>query len=307
MDSAATTGDRVITITHTYDAPRELVFRAWIEPEHLVRWYYASEGWTTPFAETDPRPGGAFRIGFASPDGADDFVFEGVYNEVVESERIVFTIGDGRPVWVTFADDGGWTKLTLELTLENENSEELQRTGWGAMIEQLGEHLASIAAGEVLLVTRTFDAPRALVFKAWTEPERLAQWWGAKGSTVHVSRLDLRPGGDLLYSMRMPNSDDIWGKFVYRKIEPPARLVWVYAFSDADGNLARNPWMPDYPLEVLNTLTLNERDGKTTLSLLARPINATEPERATFEAAVASMQQGFKGTMDELAAYLASA
>ncbi|HLF70981.1 MAG TPA: DUF1801 domain-containing protein [Dehalococcoidia bacterium] len=67
--NATDTSGREIVITRVYDAPRELVFKAWVEPEHLVRWYHASDDWTTPYAETDPRPGGAFRIGFASPDG----------------------------------------------------------------------------------------------------------------------------------------------------------------------------------------------------------------------------------------------
>ncbi len=135
--------DRVITIMRLYDAPRELVFRAWLEPKHIVHWFYASEGWTTPFAETDPRPGGVYRIGFASPDGKNDFVFEGVYREIVEPSRIVFTIADGRPVTATFAKEREKTKLTLELTLEKMHSEEQQRQGWGAMLEHLAEHLAS--------------------------------------------------------------------------------------------------------------------------------------------------------------------
>lgn len=135
---------RTIVLTRTFDAPRELVFAAWTEPKHIVHWFYASEGWTTPFAETDIRPGGAFRIGFASPDGKSDFVFEGIYNEIVRPERIVLTIADGRPVTVTLAEDKGKTKLTLELTLEKIHSEEQQREGWGAMLVHLGEYLAAL-------------------------------------------------------------------------------------------------------------------------------------------------------------------
>jgi uncharacterized protein YndB with AHSA1/START domain len=99
--------DRVIEIARVFDAPRALVFKCWLEPKHILRWFYASEGWTTPYAETDVRPGGAFCIGFASPDGKSDFDFEGVYNAIVEPERLVFTIADGRPVTVTFVEDEG--------------------------------------------------------------------------------------------------------------------------------------------------------------------------------------------------------
>jgi uncharacterized protein YndB with AHSA1/START domain len=136
--------NRKITIKHLYNAPRSLVFKAWTQPEHIVHWFHAAEGWTTPFAETDVRPGGKYRIGMGSPDGKNDFAFEGIYREVVEPERLVLEIGDGRPVTVTFADDGGKTKLTLELTLENVFPEEQQRQGWTAMLEHLGEHLATV-------------------------------------------------------------------------------------------------------------------------------------------------------------------
>jgi uncharacterized protein YndB with AHSA1/START domain len=143
-DTAAAAGTRTITITRVFDAPRELAFRAWIDPVHIVRWFYASEGWTTPFAETDPRAGGAFRIGFASPDGKGDFTFEGVYDEVVAPERLVFTIGDGRPVVVTLVEHGGKTKLDLVLALEDTYSEEQQREGWTAMLVHLGEYLSKV-------------------------------------------------------------------------------------------------------------------------------------------------------------------
>jgi uncharacterized protein YndB with AHSA1/START domain len=73
----------------------------------------------------------------------EDFDFEGVYNEIVEPERLVFTIVDGRPVTVTFAEDEGKTKLTLALTLETTYSEEQQCEGWTAMLVHLGEYLAA--------------------------------------------------------------------------------------------------------------------------------------------------------------------
>ena len=80
----------------------------------------------------------------------------------------------------------------------------------------------------------------------------------------------------------------------------------VAVFEDTCGNLTRNPLSPSWPLEVLNTLSFTEHEGKTTLRLQGRPINATEEERQTFEAGRESMQQGFTGTLDQLAAYLAN-
>jgi uncharacterized protein YndB with AHSA1/START domain len=144
------TDARQITITRSFDAPTSLVFECWTRPEHLLHWYSASGGWTTPHARTDPRPGGKFNIGFAGPDG-NGFDFTGVYDEVTppapgKNGRIVFTIDDGRPVTVDFAEVGGKTIITLLLTLENTYSEEQQRHGWTAMVDNLNLYLERNAA-----------------------------------------------------------------------------------------------------------------------------------------------------------------
>src|SRR5437899_7660320 len=96
---------------------------------------------------------------------------------------------------------------------------------------------AAESAGLELLVTRTFDAPRELVFKAWTEPERLAQWWGPKGFTMKKVSVDLRPGGVFHYGMTSPDGHEMWGRFVYREITPPERLIFVNSFSDEDAGI----------------------------------------------------------------------
>jgi uncharacterized protein YndB with AHSA1/START domain len=154
------------------------------------------------------------------------------------------------------------------------------------------------------VITRLLDAPRDLVFSAWTDAEHLKHWWGPKGCRIGTCKLDLRPGGSLLYSMQMPDGAEMWGKFVYREILAPERLVFVNSFSDPDGNLTRAPFAPTWPLEVLNTLTLSEQFGKTALTLLANPVSATEQERELFDSFFDSLHQGFSGTFDQLAGYL---
>ena len=131
---------RTIVIIRVFDAPRALVFAAFTRPEHLVHWHNAGEGWTTPFADSDPRPGGALRIGYGSPDGKDDFALEATYQDIVEPERLSYLMGD-RLVTVTFDDVGGKTKVTLELTLETEYHEDLQRGGWSAHLDNLAAYL----------------------------------------------------------------------------------------------------------------------------------------------------------------------
>lgn len=167
-------------------------------------------------------------------------------------------------------------------------------------------HESSLPAGErELVITRVFAAPRTLVWQAFTESERLAHWWGPRGFTMEVRTLDLRPGGVFHYSMRSPTGDVMWGTFVYREIRAPERLVFVSGFADEAGSLARAPFSPTWPREILNTVTLTEADGKTTVTLRGGPINATEEERDTFWKAQQSVRQGFAGTFDQLDAYLA--
>jgi uncharacterized protein YndB with AHSA1/START domain len=161
------------------------------------------------------------------------------------------------------------------------------------------------SAAREFVVTRVFDAPRALVWKAWTEADRLAQWWGPKGCAISVRKLDLRPGGMFHYSMKGADGREMWGKFVYREIVKPERIVFVNSFSDENGGTARMPWMPGFPLEVLNTQTFTEQGGKTTVTLRGGPINATEEERRLFESMFENMQKGFAGTFDQLADHLA--
>jgi uncharacterized protein YndB with AHSA1/START domain len=157
----------------------------------------------------------------------------------------------------------------------------------------------------VFEIARTFDSPRDIVWRAWTDPKRMAQWWGPRGFTMLASKMDLRPGGVYHYGMRAPGGQEMWGTLTYREIDPPGRLVFVVSFSDAEGNVTRHPASPTWPLEVLNTVTFSEQDGRTTLTIRGGPINATDEERATYDGSHASMQAGFKGTFDQLAAYLA--
>jgi len=156
-----------------------------------------------------------------------------------------------------------------------------------------------------IVISREFNAPRELVFKVFTEAEHMAHWWGPKGFAMEVARLDLRPGGLFLYCMRSPNGQAMWGRFVYHEIVAPERVVFVNSFSDEQGGITPNPWLPNYPLEVLNTLTLTEQDGKTTFTLKGGPINATEEQINVFNSIRPNMEQGFKGTFDQLDEYLA--
>ena len=156
------------------------------------------------------------------------------------------------------------------------------------------------------VITRVFKAPRDLVFKTMTETRHLQKWWGPKGCTIEVTKHEPRAGGVFHYRMVFLNGFDMWGKFQYREIIAPERIVYVNSFADADGNITRHPGSPDWPLEMLITTTLAEQGGKTVLTVRSQPINASEAERQVFLAGHASMQQGYGGMYDQYEAYLAT-
>lgn len=165
---------------------------------------------------------------------------------------------------------------------------------------------SAIQAERPFVISRVFNAPRELVWKSWTEADRLKQWWGPKGFVVHTSKLDLRPGGTFHYGMTAPNGSDMWGRFVFREIDAPLRLVFINSFSDPEGGLSRHPGHPSWPLQMLSTITFWESSGKTKVTVQWEPYEANEQERKTFQEGLASMQQGWTGTFEQFDDYLTS-
>lgn len=159
---------------------------------------------------------------------------------------------------------------------------------------------------ETFVISRLFKAPRQRVWDAWTRPEQLARWFGPKGTTTTVKSFDLRPGGMLHSSMDTPDGGRMWAKFVYREVEPPARIAWAHSFSDEEANVVRAPFFDGkWPLELLTVVTFEEEGEATRLTLTWTPLNASEIERRTFAQNMGSMNQGWSGSFDELDAFLA--
>jgi uncharacterized protein YndB with AHSA1/START domain len=137
-----------------------------------------------------------------------------------------------------------------------------------------------------------------LVFKAWTDPDMVAAWWGPEHFTAPVCKIDLRIGGKYLFCMRGPDGKDYWGGGVYKEIVPPERLVYTDSFTDAEGNIVDGEYygMPGLPLEMLVTLTFEDVGGKTKMTLRHAGIPAGE------DSEMASL--GWSTSFDKLAASL---
>lgn len=147
--------------------------------------------------------------------------------------------------------------------------------------------------GRRFVFTRTFDAPRDLVFKAWTEPERMAAWWGPAGFSNPTCELDVRPGGAIRIDMRAPDGMTFPMKGRFEEVVEPERLVFV---STAMENEAGEPG-----LEAHNTVTFTEEGGRTRLVITAVVTKVTPEAMAALE----GMETGWTQSLDKLERYLA--
>ncbi|MCI0446129.1 SRPBCC domain-containing protein [bacterium] len=124
--------------------------------------------------------------------------------------------------------------------------------------------------GNDILITRIFDAPREVVWKAWTDPEHVKRWWGPKNFTAPFVKSDFRVGGKYLYCMRSADGKEYWSTGVYREIVPQQKIVATDSFADEKGNIvqaAHYGMSPDLPLEFLITVTFEPQGNKTKFTL----------------------------------------
>jgi uncharacterized protein YndB with AHSA1/START domain len=285
-----------LQVTRVFDAPRELVFRAWTDAKQFEQWFGAAacEGSSLQSAKLDARVGGKYRIQVRRADG-EYFTTVGVYREVRPPERLVFTwqfekdgggddFGEVEPpemlVTLDFKARGKQTELVLtHERFASAESRDRHHQGWSRCLEQLSEYVGKANTGPAaaggpgkdwlgheFVITREFDAPRELVFKAWTDPKHLAHWWGPTGFTNPVCQWDARPGGKIYDVMRAPDGTDYPMGGEFREIVPPERLVLMCGALDDKGK---------FLFEFLHTATFTERNDKTTLTLNSRVLKTT--------------------------------
>ncbi|MFA6239947.1 MAG: SRPBCC domain-containing protein [Candidatus Hydrogenedentales bacterium] len=272
------TADREIVLSRVFDAPRELVFDAWTDPQKVTQWW-GPNGFTTTIHQMDVRPGGAWKLTMHGPDGTD-YPNRSVYLEVVPPERIVYKHGGARKggpganftMTATFEEQGSKTKLTMRMLFASSAARDLIVQEYGAIeggkqtLARLAGFLASDnAEGGELVITRVFDAPRELVFKAWTDPDLAKNWWGPRNYPAKHLEMDARPGGAwraLLKSTE--NQKDLWHGGVFREVVEPDRVAFTFAWEEAG----------ERGLETLVTVTFAEHDRKTHMKFHQAPFRS---------------------------------
>ena len=295
-------------VTRRFAAPRESVFDLCSDPDHITNWW-GPVGFSTSTQAFDFRPGGVWKHVMHGPDW-QDYDNEVVYREIVRPERIAYSHASPPPfdAVLTFAAVGGDTELTFHMTFPSTEmrkavAEARAADGLRDTVDRLNDYITGDSDGS-FVISHTVDAPRDRVWAAWTDEKALATWFGPKGVETISTTMDFRVGGTFHFGMRTPDGNVMYGKWVFRAIEPRRRLVWVHSFADADGKVARHPMSPTWPAEMLTTVSFDEQDGKTTVTVRWTPIKASVAERKTFTDGKAGMGQGWGGTFERLDAFL---
>jgi uncharacterized protein YndB with AHSA1/START domain len=306
---------REIVVSRVFDAPRDRVYQAFADPVHVANWW-APNGFSCTVHAMDVRPGGLWRFVVHGPDGTDH-PNRVIYEEVQPAKRLVYRHGtdndlasDRFHVTITFLDKGPRTEVILACAWPTEQDfakvEPFAVEAGNGLLIRLAEYLPRVAAaGDSLVIVRTFRGHKDVVFRAWTDPDQLAEWWGPKGLPLTVEQSDLQPGGMFLYRTRSADGHEWWGRLVYTEIVVNERLEFVTAYSDPHGGLGHHPLAPSWPSQVLNTVTFIEHGDATRIVLEASPIEPTDEERANFAEGRLLLQQGFAGMFLQLDAFLA--
>jgi uncharacterized glyoxalase superfamily protein PhnB/uncharacterized protein YndB with AHSA1/START domain len=153
------------------------------------------------------------------------------------------------------------------------------------------------------VITRQFDAPKELVFKAFASAEALAEWWGPSEFDTTVLHLDFRPGGLFHYKSEL-GGKVMYGRFIYGDIREPDLIEFTSSFSNEKAEAISSPLMQDWPLEIFNSFSFTEINGKTTITIIGYPINPTENEYKNYLSFQPNVQKGMQSTFDQLQRYL---
>ena len=273
-------GDRKIVISRTIDAPRDVVFRAWTEPDRVSRWW-GPKGFTSPINKIDLRVGGKYLTSMRSPDG-HMFWSTGVYKEIVPNERLVLTdsFADEKgnivpasyygmtgefplesTIVITFEEHEGKTKMTMTYPDIKGIADEHRRNmmqGWNEQFDKLeadlscGTDVKAEPGKPEIVITRTFDAPRDVVFRTFMDPKLIPEWWGPRGYTTMVDRMDVKQGGSFRYVQKDPKGKEFVFNGKYAEIVPEKRVVSTFIYETMG-----------HGHEVTETVTFEEAGGST--------------------------------------------
>lgn len=310
---------REVRLSRFFQAPPELVWEALTDPKHLSQWW-GPRGFVDATERIDVRPGGVWLHVMTGPDGVH-YPNKTVYTEVVPPRKLAYRNSGAREhgpgarfdASITLEPEKGGTRVDLRMLFATSAERDRVVKEFGAIeggrqtLEKLSEYLPKMAGDERdFVLTRTFAAPCARVFEAWTDRAQLARWWGPHGYTNPSVDADVRPGGRYRIVMRSPEGADntITGEFV--EVVPPERLVLTMDVGTDPPEFrrlldaARAEADRGRPFRMLTTVTFEETDGRTLLTLRQRFETAVDRDADVKLGA----EEGWGQSFDKLAALL---
>ena len=284
---------RELTITKLLNAPVELVWKVWTDPEHIKNWW-GPNGFTNTIFQMDVKPGGDWDFIMHGPDGRD-YKNINVFKELIKNEKIVYdhVSFPKHQSTITFTKKGNKTLLSIQMVFET--AEERDNTiktfkadvGLKQNIYRLEGYLKKISAEKEVTLTRIINAPREMVFKAWIEKDQLEKWWGPKGFTNPVCEINSTPGGTILIHMRAADGTMHPMDGEFHEIVEPEKIVFTSAALNKNGERL---------FEVLNTVTFDDENGKTKLTLHAAISSITDEGKPYLD----GMNEGWSQSTDRL-------
>jgi uncharacterized protein YndB with AHSA1/START domain len=269
-------------MTRFFDAPRALVWKCWMEPSHLARWF-GPKGFTCPVCEIDPRVGGRIRLVIRAPDGTD-YPMSSIFREIVPQERIVKNddMSEHSEDWkdmvdpdrkgeagrrieavtrVTFADDGNGTRVTIRSTFPSlDMRDNFVKTGmeqgWSSTLDRLGDLLDAVKGSDrTITFSRVLAASPALVFACFKDPVHISNWWGPNGFRTTTYEQDFRVGGHWRFTMHGLDGTDYPNLVSYTEIIPSRRIAYDHGTG------------PEYPDMFKALITFASEGEKTRVTL----------------------------------------
>jgi uncharacterized protein YndB with AHSA1/START domain len=303
-NAAVSDAVRELRLTRTFNAPRDVVFAAWTDPKQLPLWW-GPRGFTAPVAEFDPQVGGAIRIDMQGPDGVL-YPMAGEVRELDPPQRLVFSakampLPDGS--WgfenmntVIFTAEGNKTRVDLQVEVlyaipEAAPALSGMREGWGQTLDRLEELVDQDKEAREIVLSRVYDAPRELVWEAWTDARHADKWWGPAGFSNETIEHDFRVGGSWRHIMRGPDGKDYPNRKQYLQITKPERIINTHGWDD-----------DTIPPIAISTITFRDLgEGRTELEM--RMTFPTAAERDKLVTEVGAIDRGNE-TLGRLAEYL---
>jgi uncharacterized protein YndB with AHSA1/START domain len=289
-----------VTLTRVVDASVDLVFTAWTDPERVRRWY-APDGMDISSASSERRRGGSFEIVMRAPDGTE-FPLRGTYVEFDPPRRLVMDAQafgpDGQAALhavttVDLADNGGKTEITVhERARALTPAAAMMLAGMEVGLTQSLRHLDDVLTGAFdrqISITRMVEAPREVVFDAWTSDEHLSQWWGPNGFTLTTDEIDVRPGGRWRFTMHGPDGVDYPNELLYEEVVRPELITFEHGAPGRD-----DPWFR-------GVITFDDFMGNTVLTM--RSVFQTKEHMDDVVERVGAIEGGNQ-TLDRLVGYV---